>query len=95
MSANDPLRTFIGRLADLIFGHKFGRMTLRIIIRKTPSDPHREAILSPFLAYNESQAGPSGYKPVAIRLKDENDKSVGGLSLGSGRAGRHQGLQRL
>jgi GNAT superfamily N-acetyltransferase len=39
----------------------------------------RRAIVAPLIAYNESQAGPSGHQPRAVVLRDVNQVVVGGL----------------
>ena len=54
-------------------------MALRIAIRETPSDADRNAVMAPLRAYNISQAGDPGIRPVAILLTDENGNDVGGL----------------
>ncbi len=39
----------------------------------------RKAIVTPLIAYNISQAGPSENRPVVILLKDEANEVIGGL----------------
>jgi GNAT superfamily N-acetyltransferase len=39
----------------------------------------RKAIVAPLVRFNESQAGPSGSRPLVIALRDADDAVVGGL----------------
>src|SRR4051812_22444900 len=38
----------------------------------------RKAIAAPLVQYNDSRAGPSGYRPLVIELRDVNGAVVGG-----------------
>jgi GNAT superfamily N-acetyltransferase len=44
-----------------------------------PTDDFRAEILAPLKAYNESRAGVSSNRPLAILMKDDSGKIVGGL----------------
>jgi GNAT superfamily N-acetyltransferase len=39
----------------------------------------RQAIVSPLVRFNESQAGPSGNRPLVVELRDADGAIVGGL----------------
>ena len=39
----------------------------------------RRAIVAPLAQYNESQAGPSGNRPLVVEVRDANGAIVGGL----------------
>jgi len=79
-------------------------MTLTIIATDSPTAADREAILTPLLAFNDGQAGPSGRRPLALLLRDDAGVVVGGLSAWIGwrwmfiellavpDGSRHQGL---
>lgn len=54
-------------------------MPLRLDIRDTPTPEDREAVLAPLRAYNERVAGPARAEPVAILLRDAEDRALGGL----------------
>jgi len=54
-------------------------MTIRLQIPDVPTPEDREAVLAPLRAYNERQAGPAHAEPLAILLKDAEDRPVGGL----------------
>jgi ribosomal protein S18 acetylase RimI-like enzyme len=38
----------------------------------------RQALIAPLRAHNESQAGPSGYRPLVVQLRDAAGQVVGG-----------------
>jgi GNAT superfamily N-acetyltransferase len=50
-----------------------------IMVTDTPGQAAYDAILTGIVAYNESQAGPSGHRPLAVLVKDEDGKVLGGL----------------
>jgi GNAT superfamily N-acetyltransferase len=54
-------------------------MTIRLQIADAPTLEDREAVLAPLRAYNEAIAGPARADPVAILLRDAEDRPVGGL----------------
>ncbi|HWG79581.1 MAG TPA: GNAT family N-acetyltransferase [Stellaceae bacterium] len=54
-------------------------MTPEILVTDTPGQAAYDAILAGIIAYNESQAGPSGHRPLAVLVKDEDGKVLGGL----------------
>ncbi|OWK30981.1 GNAT family N-acetyltransferase [Sphingomonas mucosissima] len=54
-------------------------MTLRISIPDEPSAAHREAVLAPLRAYNQSQASDPRIQPVVVLLTDKGGAHVGGL----------------
>ncbi|MDE1147957.1 MAG: GNAT family N-acetyltransferase [Azospirillaceae bacterium] len=54
-------------------------MTPIITAPENPTPEDREAILAPLRAYNDAQAGASGFRVVALLLKDEAGATVGGL----------------
>ncbi|MEI8325913.1 MAG: hypothetical protein WCH44_11225 [Betaproteobacteria bacterium] len=39
----------------------------------------RAAIATPLLAYNESQFGPAGHRPLVVAMRDSQNRVVGGL----------------
>jgi hypothetical protein len=39
----------------------------------------RKEIVTPLVQYNESQAGPSHYRPLVVIVKDVDGRAVGGL----------------
>ena len=50
-----------------------------IVATETPTAADREAVLALLIAYNDSQAGPSGYQPLAVLLLDAAGLTIGGL----------------
>jgi GNAT superfamily N-acetyltransferase len=54
-------------------------MTIRLQVADAPTLQDREAVLAPLRAYNEAKAGPARADPVAILLRDAEDRPVGGL----------------
>jgi GNAT superfamily N-acetyltransferase len=54
-------------------------MTIRLQVADAPTLEDREAVLAPLRAYNEAMAGPARAEPVAILLRDAEDRPVGGL----------------
>jgi ribosomal protein S18 acetylase RimI-like enzyme len=46
---------------------------------ENPTDEDRAAIVAPLSAYNEQAAGKSHSKPLALAVKDEQGKIIGGL----------------
>lgn len=54
------------------------RISIETVERPTEAD--RKAILLPLITFNESMAGPEGYAPLAILVRDADDgTTVGGL----------------
>jgi GNAT superfamily N-acetyltransferase len=55
-------------------------MQFEMVVADNPPPEEREAILEPLRAFNESRAGPSGYRTLAVLLRDpEGGKTIGGL----------------
>jgi GNAT superfamily N-acetyltransferase len=55
-------------------------MTLQIVLAENPVAAEREAILKSLVAYNDSRAGASGFKAIALLLQDQaTGEKVGGL----------------
>ena len=54
-------------------------MSIYITICDTPTDADRDAILAPLAAFNADNGYPADPHPVAILLRDETGKTVGGL----------------
>lgn len=54
-------------------------MTLRIERSINPTDAEEQAILLPLRAYNASKAGVSVSEPIALLVRDDDDKILGGL----------------
>src|SRR4029450_10584634 len=55
-------------------------MTLQIVLADNPVAAEREAIPKSLVAYNDSRAGPSGFKAIALLLQDQDTgEKVGGL----------------
>jgi GNAT superfamily N-acetyltransferase len=50
-----------------------------ILVTDTPGQAAYDAILAGIIAYNESRAGSSGHRPLAVLVKDEGGKVLGGL----------------
>jgi GNAT superfamily N-acetyltransferase len=51
-----------------------------VVIEDKPAETDRQAILDGLVAFNNAAAGPSGYEPVAIILRDPSDGgAIGGL----------------
>lgn len=57
----------------------YSHSCVNLSLTDQPTDDFRNEILAPLKAYNESRAGPSNNRPLAILMKDESDKIVGGL----------------
>jgi GNAT superfamily N-acetyltransferase len=54
-------------------------MRPRIEISASPQDADREAIVDGLMAFNEDRGGPSGFEVIALLLKDDEGKTLGGL----------------
>jgi len=54
-------------------------MHYEIVATETPGAADREAVLALLIAYNDSQTGPHGYKPLAVLLRDAAGSTIGGL----------------
>lgn len=54
-------------------------MTPEILVTDTPGQAAYDAILAGIIGYNESQAGSSGHRPLAVLVKDKDGKVLGGL----------------
>lgn len=52
---------------------------LRLELADEPDEALRRAIQSPLAAYNESVAGPSGHRTLALALRDDDGAVQGGL----------------
>jgi GNAT superfamily N-acetyltransferase len=55
---------------------------MTVVIRPAERDHesvHR-AVLDSLIAFNDTNAGPSGYRPVAFAIEDERGSVIGGLS---------------
>ena len=50
-----------------------------IVATEAPTTADRNAVLALLVAYNDSQAGPHGYKPLALLLRDAGGATIGGL----------------
>ena len=50
-----------------------------IIVTDAPDFALRDLILAGLIAYNEEQAGPSGARPLAVLVRDAEQRVVGGL----------------
>ena len=50
-----------------------------IIVTDAPDPGLRDLILDGLIAYNETQAGPSGARPLAVLVRDDDQRVVGGL----------------
>jgi len=51
-------------------------------IRPVDSDhePAREAVLNGLIAFNDTKAGASGYRPITFAIEDDRGGMIGGLS---------------
>jgi GNAT superfamily N-acetyltransferase len=54
-------------------------MRPRIEISASPEDADRDAIVDGLVAFNDERAGPTHFEVVAVLLKDEDGKTLGGL----------------
>jgi GNAT superfamily N-acetyltransferase len=55
-------------------------MQFEFVVLDKPPPREREAILAPLNAYNDMRGGPSGYRTLAVLLRDlESGKRIGGL----------------
>ena len=54
-------------------------MAPEILVTDTPGQAAYDAILAGIIAYNESYAGPSGHRPLAVLAMGEDGKVLGGL----------------
>lgn len=52
---------------------------MNIELASEPDEALRRAILAPLLAFNEALAGPSGYRTLALALRDAEGAVRGGL----------------
>ena len=52
---------------------------MEIIVTNVPDLSVRELILAGLVAYNEAHAGPSGAQPMAVLVRDEGQRVLGGL----------------
>ncbi len=55
-------------------------MDFRTELTPSPSSEDLDAILKPLTEYNEAEVGPPDRIPLAILIRDEEDKVIGGLS---------------
>ena len=54
-------------------------MAPEIVVTDTPGQAAYDTILAGIIAYNEGEAGPSGHRLLAVLVKDEDGKVLGGL----------------
>lgn len=54
-------------------------MTLDLVLVEEPTDADRLALVRPLVAFNETIVGPSGYRQIALLLRDDAGATVGGL----------------
>ena len=55
-------------------------MIPKLTLTDNPTSAMRSAIVGPLVLFNESQAGPENYRPLAILVSDAStDNIVGGL----------------
>jgi GNAT superfamily N-acetyltransferase len=52
---------------------------LEIVVPDRPEKADRDAIVTALVAFNDSRAGPAGFKDVAILLRTPSGETVGGL----------------
>jgi GNAT superfamily N-acetyltransferase len=50
-----------------------------IVATEAPTAADRNAVLALLVAYNDSQAGPHSYQPLALLLRDAGGATTGGL----------------
>lgn len=50
-----------------------------ILVTDSPSSADRDAITQALVAFNDRMAGPSGFRPLAILIQDDDGNTVGGL----------------
>jgi GNAT superfamily N-acetyltransferase len=55
---------------------------MTVVIRPAERDHEsvHKAVLDSLIAFNDTNAGPSGYRPVAFAIEDERGAVIGGLS---------------
>jgi GNAT superfamily N-acetyltransferase len=59
-------------------------MTPEIVVTDTPSSEDRKAVLDGLIAFNETHAGPHGWQPLGVLVRDPaTGLTVGGLCGGS------------
>jgi GNAT superfamily N-acetyltransferase len=58
---------------------------MRFVVRPIESNHEsvHKAVLESLIAFNDAQAGQSGYQPVAFAIEDEYGRMIGGLSGGT------------
>src|SRR5262245_65457555 len=54
-------------------------MHYQIVAIEKPTVADRDAVLAVLKAYNESRAGPSDYRPLALLLREAEGETIGGL----------------
>ncbi|TDR72022.1 GNAT family N-acetyltransferase [Paludibacterium purpuratum] len=54
-------------------------MEFKLDLSDIADEQVRERIIGPLKQFNEQQAGPGGYRPLVITVKNEADEVVGGL----------------
>jgi len=59
-------------------------MDFTLQLGDTADDAVRQAILAPLVAYNASQTGASGHRPLVIEVRDQQAAVIGGLWGGTG-----------
>lgn len=53
---------------------------MEIVLALKPEPEDERAVLDGLMAYNEAAGGPHGYLPIAVLLKDDGGRTVGGLT---------------
>jgi GNAT superfamily N-acetyltransferase len=54
-------------------------MDFTLTVTDVADEEVRKAILTPFVAYNESKAGPGHGRPLVVLIRNQADETVGGL----------------
>ena len=70
---------FVHNLSRITRGLTFSPMTYTFTVTDAADESVRIEILQPLRRYNESQAGPSHHRALAVVLKDHENLVVGGL----------------
>ena len=59
--------------------HASERTHMKLELVEEPDEALRRAIMAPLLAFNESAAGPSGHRTLALAVRDADGAVCGGL----------------
>lgn len=54
-------------------------MQPRLFVPDEPNAEHRDAVAAPLLQFNADHGYPADSRPVAVLLKDGDDRTVGGV----------------